>query len=406
MTGSNESPSPSPRPLRLTVCEPALARYRVPTWRELASRPGIDFHLEYTSDGHVPNVEPDGFSAHYTPSRPLWKRPELFWHPGTLRTMDHRPADVLVLNWNIRNISVWAAIAKARARRLGVVLFGHGVSKNDSWMRRSVRNALGGMGDCLLVYSESVRSRLLDEGFDPQRVFVAPNSVDQTDIQRARLDWLARPDDLAAFRREHKLDEGGPVLIFCARLEPLRRLDLLLDAMPRVAERHPGVRLIVIGGSKDAAFEAELRAKATGLGALAERVRFLGAIYGEPSLAPWFLSSDLMVFPSHMGLSVLHAMGYGVPVLTCDNASRHGPEFDVIQNAFDPGVERPNGATFADADLDALVDRLDNLLSDRERLRLLSAHALATATDDYSIPRMVDGFVAAARYAFERARWT
>ncbi|MFN9973074.1 MAG: glycosyltransferase, partial [Phycisphaerae bacterium] len=171
------------------------------------------------------------------------------------------------------------------------------------------------------------------DGFEPQRVFVAPNSVDQTEIQAARQDWLSRPADLAAFKRDNKLEQG-PVLIFVARLDPLRRLDMLLDALPTIATAHPGVQLVVIGAGSEL---EPLNQQATRLGLNSEhaaRVRFLGAVYGEPNIAPWFLCSDFMVFPSHMGLSVLHAMGYGVPVITCNNASKHGPEFDVIRDVF------------------------------------------------------------------------
>ena len=45
-------------------------------------------------------------------------------------------------------------------------------------------------------------------------------------------------------------------------------------------------------------------------------VRWLGSIYDEAQLAPWFLTADAFVYPGAIGLSVLHAMGYGLPVVT------------------------------------------------------------------------------------------
>jgi glycosyltransferase involved in cell wall biosynthesis len=382
--------------------------------------------LEYASDGHVPNVEPVGIDAHFTPAKVVLKRPPLFWNPGSLATLDRVPADAIVFNWNVRVLSLPLAIRKARRKNCGVVLFGHGFSKNETAFRRGLRNWVGRKADCVLVYSESARQDLITDGFAPERVFVAPNSVDQTEIQAARQDWLSRPADLAAFRRDNKLEQG-PVLIFVARLDPLRRLDMLLDALPAVAKVHPGVQLVVIGGGSEL---ETLKQQATRLGlnnneadAAHGRVRFLGAVYGEPSIAPWFLSSDLMVFPSHMGLSALHAMGYGVPVITCNNASKHGPEFDVIRDVFasraeeskrSPTRERgvadahlipnlsPNGATFRDEDTQDLAAKVIDLLNDRARLRQLSASAHHTAAVQYSIPKMVDGFEAALRFAAAR----
>ncbi len=398
--------------LRVTVCEPALARYRLPTWQELSRRPGLTFHLEYASDGHVPNVEPVGIDAHFTAAKTLLKRPPLFWSPGSLQTLDRLPADAIVFNWNARVLSLPLAIRKAHRKNCGVVLFGHGFSKNETAFRRGLRNWIGHKADCVLVYSESARQDLIKDGFEPQRVFVAPNSVDQTEIQAARQDWLSRPADLAAFKRDNKLEQG-PVLIFVARLDPLRRLDMLLDALPTIATAHPGVQLVVIGAGSEL---EPLKQQATRLGLNSEhaaRVRFLGAVYGEPNIAPWFLCSDFMVFPSHMGLSVLHAMGYGVPVITCNNASKHGPEFDVIRDVFastNPTRERaaadasnaPNGATFRDEDTQDLAAKVVDLLNDRTRLQQLAASAHHTAAVQYSIPKMVDGFEAALRFAAAR----
>lgn len=367
----------------------------------------------------MPNVEPVGIDAHFTASKVLIRRPPLFWNPGSLATLDRVPADAIVLNWNARVLSLPLAIRKAHRKNCGVVLFGHGFSKNETAFRRRLRNWLGHQADCVLVYSEPARQDLIQDGFEPERVFVAPNSVDQSEIQAARADWLSRPADLAAFKQQNKLEQG-PVLIFVARLDPLRRLDMLLDAMPTIAKTHPGVQLVVIGGGSEL---ETLKQHAARLGLQDaqgnDRVRFLGAVYGEPNLAPWFLSSDLMVFPSHMGLSALHAMGYGVPVITCNNASKHGPEFDVIRDVFaaaqtNPTRERgaadahpttnlaPNGATFRDEDTQDLAAKVIELLNDRARLQRLSASAHHTAAVQYSIAKMVDGFEAALRFAAAR----
>lgn len=376
----------------------------------------------------MPNVEPVGIDAHFTPAKVVLKRPPLFWNPGSLATLDRVPADAIVFNWNVRVLSLPLAIRKARRKNCGVVLFGHGFSKNETAFRRGLRNWIGRRADCVLVYSESARQDLIKDGFEPQQVFVAPNSVDQSEIQAARADWLSRPADLQAFRRENGLETGdnaggtrSPVLIFVARLDPLRRLDMLLEAIPTIAKAHPGVQLVVIGGGSE--FEplkqqaARLGLNAENTDAVGARVRFLGAVYGEPNIAPWFLSSDLMVFPSHMGLSALHAMGYGVPVITCNNASKHGPEFDVIRDVFaatNPTRERgaadadppsnlaPNGATFRDEDTQDLAAKVVELLNDRSRLQQLSASAHHTAAEQYSIPKMVDGFEAALRFAAAR----
>jgi hypothetical protein len=62
----------------------------------------------------------------------------------------------------------------------------------------------------------------------------------------------------------------------------------------------------------------------------------------------------------------------------------------------------PNGATFRDEDTQDLAAKVIDLLNDRARLQQLAASAHHTAAVQYSIPKMVDGFEAALRFAAAR----
>ncbi|MEO1638560.1 MAG: glycosyltransferase [Pseudomonadota bacterium] len=100
-------------------------------------------------------------------------------------------------------------------------------------------------------------------------------------------------------------------LIFLGRLHPKKGLDLLLDAMARL----PTPFVLDIYGEGDAAYVAELAAKAA---ALAGRVRLCGPAYGEQK-ARALAEADLFVLPSHsenFGIAVAEALAHGTPVLT------------------------------------------------------------------------------------------
>jgi glycosyltransferase involved in cell wall biosynthesis len=63
---------------------------------------------------------------------------------------------------------------------------------------------------------------------------------------------------------------------------------------------------------------------------VADRVRFYGPCFEEPRTAELFTASDVCVAPDAIGLTAMHAMAYGTPVITCDDPARHGPEFEAI----------------------------------------------------------------------------
>jgi len=61
-----------------------------------------------------------------------------------------------------------------------------------------------------------------------------------------------------------------------------------------------------------------------------EKVNFHGSIYEEDKLARIFLAASIFVVPEAAGLSVMHAMAYGLPVITSDDECIHMPESEAI----------------------------------------------------------------------------
>ena len=115
----------------MVIQQPALPAYRIPVYRELASRPGIDLLVTYSHDPNLPNLEPEGFEA--TPSplhRFMLGGREMYWDPAQLKYARRRHADVLMLTWNAHYLSLPLALARARMSGVGTVLWGHGYSKS------------------------------------------------------------------------------------------------------------------------------------------------------------------------------------------------------------------------------------------------------------------------------------
>lgn len=402
------------RKIRLVLHQASLAKYRVPVFAELARREAIELTVSYGQTAGLQNVEPDGFAARFGRVRTVLRRPSFYWQTQQFRSVLRRGPDrpdVVVLPWDLHYLSLLPTIAVARARRMGVVLWGHGFSKQDNAARTWARMRVGRMGHCVVLYNARTRDFLLSNGIGAERIFVAPNSIDQGPVQRAREDWVRDPRRLAEFRSSHGL-VSGPTMLFVSRLLPERRVDLMIRAMRSLAGKYPGLQAVIIGGGPE---EGAIRSMARELGLVqldrkgsaldpqkkadgsdGPRIRLLGAVYEEHELAPWFLCSDLMCFPAFLGLSVLHAFGYGLPVVTSDEPSQHGPEFAAIR-------EGVNGKTFRADDAADLAAQLDWLLSDGERLREASNAALATALTEYNVPSMVDGLESAVRYAWSRA---
>lgn len=378
--------------IRLVMQQPAFPKYRLPVFQELSRRPGVKLYIDYGDMPGIPNVEPAGLDArqsHLCVGH-LGRHP-IYWHSAQYRYIKHSTTDVLLLSWNLHYATLIPALLLAKLRGIPTILWGHGCSKTESRLRKFSRSTVARLATALLFYNQTVADEYLRDGWNPQRIYVAPNALDQQAIQAAREHWLSRPDELRSFQKEKGLDTG-PVVVFVSRFDPANQVDLLLKAVASLTSQFPDLKLAVVGKGEPEG--RRLRELAESLG-LKDRVLFPGAIYEEMQLAPWFLSAKLFCYPSNMGLSLLHAFGYGLPVVTCDSVSAHGPEFFALR----PGE---NGLLFPPGDDQALAQAIRSILIDPNLQQRLSQQAHRTVTEQYSVKQMVDGMVAAVQYCVQQ----
>ena len=153
---------------------------------------------------------------------------------------------------------------------------------------------------------------------------------------------------------------------------------------------HPDIFLAVAGGGPEN-LKKELQQQVTDLG-IQDNVRFTGPLYGEDQLAPWFLSATAFCYPSNIGLSMMHAFGYGLPAIIGDDFSKCNPEIYAFKTDY-------NGLTFKDGDPIELAKTISLLVNQPEMQQTLGKNAHQTILDTANIENMVAGFCNAIDYA-------
>jgi len=154
------------------------------------------------------------------------------------------------------------------------------------------------------------------------------------------------------------LDPAHSHILMLSRLDPIKRVDRGLRAVATLADRHPHIRLLIVGDGEQ---RAELESMAFALG-IRDRVCFLGAL-NRRGVANVFQCSDIFLSLydfSNCGNPLFEALLFHLPVITLDN----GATGSVIQHG-------ENGFLLPVDDGRALNDALETLLTDanaRERL--------------------------------------
>jgi glycosyltransferase involved in cell wall biosynthesis len=366
--------------VRVAICQPLIPAYRVPLFERLGALPNIDLTVfAGGSIGSLPGIETGCCYAFR--SAPVRRGPfDVALQSAQVRAM-FQHFDLIIAPWDIHYLTLAPALLLSRMMNVSAVLWGHGYARRQRRSTDALRNAYGRFAHAVLLYSRGVAKQLVqDYGFPPERVFVANNALEQSTIQAAKRHWLERAELLREFQIARALDPSQ-TLIFVSRLEPENRVDILLQATALLRQTRTKLKTVIVGGGSE---RSALEQVAQSLG-IETAVMFTGPIYDELELAPWMLSSTVFCYPTRIGLSLLHAFGYGLPVITTESDSAQNPELEALNNG-------QNGLRYAVGDPRALASACSRLLDDEALRRSMSAKALATVADDYSMDTMVHGF--------------
>lgn len=174
-------------------------------------------------------------------------------------------------------------------------------------LRRDQETALARRCQLLLAPTPVEAGHLVDlYGADPGRIALVPCGVD---LQRFH------PVGQALARRRLGLAPRGRRLLFVGRLDPMKGLERLLDALALLDPPTPD--LAVVGGDGAASDARQRLASAIGDRGLHARVDLVGRIPPE-KLRFHYSAADAVVVPSvyeSFGLVLLEALACGTPVV-------------------------------------------------------------------------------------------
>jgi glycosyltransferase involved in cell wall biosynthesis len=200
-------------------------------------------------------------------------------------------------------------------------------------------------------------------GISKEKVVIIPNGLQVPDAERLL--------GSRAARTELGLPVDQAVVGTVARLDPVKRLDVLLQALGSL----PDVYAVIIGEGPE---RARLMALCQGLG-LTGRVRFPGQ---QGDVWPWLAAMDVFALSSDwegMSNALLEAMAAGLPII----ATEVGGTPDVV-------VDGVTGLLVPPGDPTALADALARLVRDPGLRRQMGQAGRERALRHFSLGRTVE----------------
>lgn len=273
-----------------------------------------------------------------------------------------------ILHTHAFTAASWGRLAALLARTPVVVAHEHSAFSLDSAVRRTVDRALAiGTSRWVVVSEALARDLLRVEHLPLPRLVLVRNGISFPAEEGV-------PVDVPAVRKELGASGFRELVGSVGRLEQRKGLEVLIEAVCRLAPGRPGLGAVLVG---DGPLRGALEEKVRSLG-LADRVVLAGR---REDVYRVLRSLDVFALPSHtegLSISLLEAAAAGCPIV----ATNVGGNAEVVEDG-QSGILVPAGSP------EALAGAIERLLDDRAAARALGEAAERTVRDRFASSAMV-----------------
>jgi len=218
---------------------------------------------------------------------------------------------VLAHDW----LSTIAGITVKKELGLPLVFHVHSTEKgrtlgNGSDVISNMERRAAQMADAVVTVSYAMKDELMELGFPAEKINVCYNGVDPQKYSKEQVS----EEKIKEIRQRYGINDDDLMALFVGRLVWIKGVDKLIMAMPKVLEKIPNMKLVILGlGDMQPYLE-----KLVNDLKLEDVVKFRFEFVPEEERIDHYAACDVAVFPSlyePFGIVVLEAMSMEKPVV-------------------------------------------------------------------------------------------
>jgi len=276
---------------------------------------------------------------------------------------------VVILFLHLKDPVLWPLIHWLPLKRIPLIYWtkGANLDKANSRLRYLLFNYVHGRCDRLILYSPNEVKYLTRA--NRRKVYVANNTINFEDFP-------AITDSRESIKREFHIP-FDKVVLSVGRMDvgsQRKKIDHLVEVFRRISV--PGAGLVIVGAGVSRELQERMNRKNT---------IYLGEIYDAKNIqiSKIFSMADVFSIPGHVGLGLVQAFHFGLPVVTEEGLQP--PEIHYLRDGW-------NGYQVPENDIDALQGRIEHLLRNDDVRRTFSLNAKREIEENGSIQNMFLGF--------------
>ena len=286
--------------MKISILQSQIPHYREEFFRKFTERNNADIFI-YQSKS---SSEKNGFKLGTIVTKNVSKidiKGFLLYNPFPMI----KGTDTLVLPLHFAHITTWLLLLTKRLHHKRIILWGHAISvrrylteetKPDWKLKLMIR-----MSDGLWTYMEKEAQQWIS--VFPLKPIVALNNTISSASDIVTYSISNKGKDTKYIKKKYGITQNF-ILLFCARFEGnIRRTDLLVNVIKRLDKSKYG--FVIIGAGHDKPDFSPY-----------DNVYDFGAVYDTNIKQELFILADCYFQPGWVGLSIVEAMAYGLPILT------------------------------------------------------------------------------------------
>lgn len=306
----------------VAIIYPYIPHYRVPVFEYLHNN-SKSFHYVFfagnnTIDRSIRNtLESSHLKIIQTP---IFSVGNLTFQFNIFRSIMLGKFDHFIFLGDPHFVTTWFYALLGRLMNKRVWFWTHGWLRVESGLKRFVRIFFYKLADGLMLYGERARTIGESSGFPKNRLYVIYNSLNYSTQLKERTAIESTTSSGVSHSR------FGKCYFACiARLTEICKLEQAIEAIAMMKPVEGTLPELVLIGDGSARSALEKRALATGV-----TVHFLGELYDEEVIGPVLYHARAVVSPGKVGLTAMHSLAYGTPVISHGDLDRQMPEAEAI----------------------------------------------------------------------------
>lgn len=364
-----------------------LASYRKPIFDQLMKSNEVEYSIYSGSESEINikkidrkfsnlDISKGGLRWYILTNRWIFKK-KFLWQKGILKIAMYGNYDSFIFLGSPYHISTWFSVIIARLRGKKTYYWMHGFYKDvPSKLDFLKLKLFYKLPNGFFLYGN--RSKLILNKHKVKKnnqMNVIYNSLDyQKSIKKRH---FLNESQIFDYRKKYFNMQTVPVVVFIGRLNIVKRIDMLIEAQNILKSKNNKniFNLLIIGDGEEKKNLMHLSKKY----GLENNINFFGEIYEEETIANLLMFADLCVTPGEVGLTAIHSLSYGTPVISHDNLNLQMPEVESINK----GV---NGDLYQYNNLEDLANVIANWLLIRPVKNQFIVEDCYTIIDKYYNP--------------------